>query len=112
MDINQHRNSLSKVWNKLEQGKLTIGFMGGSITEDGRAAHNWPEPVTRWFVESFPHARITVENAAIGATGSDLAVFRENAGERRVDPQALGGGAKQSRDRLHVLPRHVRCDVP
>lgn len=76
MDINQHRNGLSKVWNKLEQGHLTIGFIGGSITEDGRAAHNWPEPVTRWFVESFPNARIAVENAAIGATGSDLAVFR------------------------------------
>jgi hypothetical protein len=60
----------------LEQNsQLTIGFIGGSIT-DARPRHNWPEAVTAWFVETFPNASITVENAAIGATGSELAVFR------------------------------------
>ncbi|WP_029192644.1 hypothetical protein [Paenibacillus harenae] len=29
-----------------------------------------------WLAEQFPDARISVENAAIGATGSDLAAFR------------------------------------
>lgn len=76
MDIIEYRNNLLAVKNKLENGKLSLGFIGGSITEDGRAANNWPEPVIRWFVEGFPHARVTVENAALGATGSDLAVFR------------------------------------
>jgi hypothetical protein len=52
-----------------------IGFVGGSIT-DARPGHNWPEPVVAWLVEAFPGTRIAVENAAIGATGSDLAVFR------------------------------------
>lgn len=70
------RNSLARTRNKLRSGTVTLGFIGGSITEDGRSAHNWPEPVTRWFAETFPRARIVVENAAIGATGSDLAVFR------------------------------------
>ncbi|MDR6550399.1 hypothetical protein [Paenibacillus qinlingensis] len=76
METIQVRNHLSHVSKKLQTGQLTLGFIGGSITEDGSALLNWPEPVARWFVESFPHARITVENSAIGATGSDLAVFR------------------------------------
>ncbi|MGI6101308.1 MAG: SGNH/GDSL hydrolase family protein, partial [Bacillota bacterium] len=49
--------------------------MGGSIT-DSRGRSRWPEPVIAWFVKSFPKARIAVENAAIGATCSDQAVFR------------------------------------
>ncbi|WP_271749060.1 SGNH/GDSL hydrolase family protein [Cohnella sp. JJ-181] len=56
-------------------GKLTVGYIGGSIT-DGRPAHNWPEPVTRWLTANYPGVRIVVENAGIGATGSDLAAFR------------------------------------
>lgn len=72
----KHRNALWHTWRTLENnGKLTIGFVGGSIT-DARPRHNWPEPVTAWFVETFPNADISVENAAIGATGSELAVFR------------------------------------
>ncbi|MFC3798894.1 GDSL-type esterase/lipase family protein [Cohnella sp. GCM10012308] len=70
------RSSLTRTRNKLRSGTVTLGFIGGSITEDGRSAHNWPEPVTRWFAETFPRTRIVVENAAIGATGSDLALFR------------------------------------
>ncbi|MDF2648096.1 MAG: lysophospholipase L1-like esterase [Paenibacillus sp.] len=76
MKIYKYRNSLSRAKSKLQQGYLTIGYIGGSITQHGRSAHNWPEPVTRWFVQQYPNARISVENAAIGATGSDLAVFR------------------------------------
>jgi hypothetical protein len=47
--------------------------LGGSITA---GIHNWPEPVVNWFGDAFPDARISVENAAIGATGSPLAIFR------------------------------------
>lgn len=69
------RGPLRHTTDKLAKGGLTVGFIGGSIT-DGRPGHNWPEPVTRWLVETFPQARISVENAGIGATGSDLAAFR------------------------------------
>lgn len=75
MEIFQHRSGLGHTLRALRAGHLTIGFLGGSIT-DARARHNWPEAVTRWFVEQYPDVRIQVENAAIGATGSDLAVFR------------------------------------
>lgn len=69
------RSRLARTEQKIKQGKLVIGFIGGSIT-DGRPRHNWPEAVTAWFVDRFKGIKIVVENAAIGATGSDLAVFR------------------------------------
>jgi lysophospholipase L1-like esterase len=79
MEIYQNRSGLSRVKEKLKHGALTIGYIGGSITQHGRTQYNWPEPVSRWFVQQFPNARISVENAAIGATGSDLALFRAEA---------------------------------
>jgi hypothetical protein len=75
MEIWHHRGGLRRSLAALKNGKITLGFIGGSIT-DGRAPWNWPEPVTAWFVEKFPGVRVQVENAGIGATGSDLGVFR------------------------------------
>ena len=75
MEIQNHRQPLRRTLEALRNGKLTLGFIGGSVT-DGRFFNNWPEPVTAWFVERFPDARIVVENAAIGATGSELGIFR------------------------------------
>lgn len=71
----KHRGRLEHTLTGLNESRLTVGFIGGSIT-DGRSAHNWPEPVMNWFAETFPTCRFRVENAAIGATGSALAVFR------------------------------------
>jgi hypothetical protein len=70
-----HRKKLGRTFQKLQGGGITLGFIGGSIT-DARPRHNWPETVIAWFADRFRHARIRVENAAIGATGSDLAVLR------------------------------------
>ncbi|MBO9604945.1 MAG: SGNH/GDSL hydrolase family protein [Paenibacillaceae bacterium] len=75
MDIVNHRTPLSVTRRKLAQGKLTVGFLGGSIT-DARPRHNWPEPVIAWLADRYPEALIQVENAAIGATGSESAVYR------------------------------------
>jgi hypothetical protein len=73
--IHQHRGGLRRTLQAIRQGKVTLGFIGGSIT-DPRPGWNWPEPVCAWFYQTFPGLRVVVENAAIGATGSDLAVFR------------------------------------
>lgn len=75
MEIYQHRGRLQHTREALKAGKITLGFIGGSIT-DPRPEWNWPEPVCAWFVEKYPDVCVLVENAAIGATGSDLAVFR------------------------------------
>ncbi|MFC5403267.1 GDSL-type esterase/lipase family protein [Cohnella soli] len=74
-DIWRHRAPLEKFRRKLETGAVTIGFLGGSIT-DAAPGHNWPEKVLAWLTEAYPGVRFTVENAAIGATGSDLGCFR------------------------------------
>ncbi|GGD57315.1 acyl-CoA thioesterase [Paenibacillus nasutitermitis] len=57
------------------RGQVTVGFLGGSIT-DARPGHNWPEKVMNWLANRYPDVRFIVENAAIGATGSESAVFR------------------------------------
>lgn len=75
LEIFQHRGGLARTREALKRGDLTVGFLGGSIT-DARPGHNWPEPVTAWLAERFPEIRLSVENAAIGATGSLSAVFR------------------------------------
>ena len=73
--VYRHRGGLPVTRQRLAEGRLTVGFVGGSIT-DPRPHMNWPDYVVPWLVAEFPRARIVVENAAIGATGSDLAVFR------------------------------------
>jgi len=74
--VHRHRRPLVRTLHKLSTGALTLGFAGGSITADYGQNHNWPNPVTNWFVENFPGVRFTIENSAIGATGSDSACLR------------------------------------
>ncbi len=76
--VQRHRRGLERTRRAIESGALTIGFLGGSIT-DGRAAESWAEPVIAWFLSTFPGLRVTVENAGIGGTGSDSAVFRSDS---------------------------------
>ncbi|HEY8965314.1 MAG TPA: SGNH/GDSL hydrolase family protein, partial [Candidatus Methylacidiphilales bacterium] len=59
---------------RLAAGALTVGFLGGSITEG--VDWNWPVPLCRWLAQAYPHARIASENAALGATGSDSGCLR------------------------------------
>lgn len=75
LEIIKNRGVLNKTITAIKNGKLTIGFIGGSIT-DGRTRSNWPEPVSAWFINRFENLRVVIENAAIGATGSDAAIFR------------------------------------
>lgn len=75
------RGGLGNVFARLRQGRpTTILWFGGSITA-GAGASN-PEAasyrglVGRWFVDTFPNAKVTNVNSAIGGTGSDLGAFR------------------------------------
>lgn len=70
----RRRGSLRHTEAALASGAATLGFLGGSITQGISA--NWTEPVISWFQNQFPDVRFVVENAAIGGTGSNLAVFR------------------------------------
>lgn len=69
------RAPLNRMKEAIRRGRITVGFIGGSIT-DARVEYNWPEFVSRWLMDRFAGVRIQIENAAIGGTGSDLALFR------------------------------------
>lgn len=74
---------LAQVIRKAQYGEeITIGFLGGSITE-GRGAANiqdcYVSQVYKWWNDMFPQAKITVVNAGIGGTSSYLGVHRVDA---------------------------------
>jgi hypothetical protein len=67
------RAGLPNLFAKLEAGKeVRIAYLGGSIT----AQDGWRPKTLAWFQRSFPKAKVSQINAAIGGTGSDLGVFR------------------------------------
>ncbi len=59
----------------LEKKHVTVGFIGGSIT-DPRGRERWSEFLISRIVADYPDVTVDVENTAIGATGSDYAVLR------------------------------------
>ncbi len=71
----RRRGDLAHTRAALAQGRLTVGFLGGSIT-DPSTFNRWPEPLAGWLADAQPGVHLTIENAAIGATGSDLAAVR------------------------------------
>ena len=71
---------LAQVIRRAQCGEpITIGFLGGSITE-GRGAGSiqdcYVSQVYKWWCDTFPQAEITAVNAGIGGTSSYLGVHR------------------------------------
>ena len=59
--------------------ELTIGFIGGSITQGSGASkydNCYAHRVFNWFVETFPQSTFKEVNAGIGATTSELGAAR------------------------------------
>ncbi len=59
--------------------KLSVGFIGGSITEGCGASSpktSWAGRTCDWFEKTYPDTEFRFENAAIGGTGSMLGVYR------------------------------------
>lgn len=59
--------------------ELTIGFMGGSITDGsigGTETVCWRNQITGWFKDNFPEAQINPIKASMGGTDTYLASFR------------------------------------
>ena len=59
--------------------ELTIGFLGGSITQGSLAAepgNTYAFRVYQWFVDTFPHAKFHYVNGGIGGTDSFYGVSR------------------------------------
>ena len=73
----RRRGPLTRTQAAIVRGRLSVGFLGGSITAPGGTS--WSDALVAWLVDAFPAVRISVENAAIGATGSELAAIRTQA---------------------------------
>ena len=82
---------LVRVMDRAERGEpITVGVLGGSITEGARAsepANCYGARVADWWHTTFPKSTITFVNAGIGATGSDLGAHRvqRNLLEKKPD---------------------------
>jgi|GEM_PF-408345 len=62
---------------RLTVGKrLTVGYFGGSITENGGSDVGWRARTTAWLRAHYPDAEITEVQAAIGGTGTALGMYR------------------------------------
>jgi hypothetical protein len=66
-------------------GEISVAYFGGSIT----AADGWRPKSFAWLKQQFPKAQFTQINAAIGGTGSDLGVFRNQYDVLRHKPQLV-----------------------
>lgn len=84
MDTYIIRSALTRTKAALERGTLTIGYLGGSITE-GRTKRNWSRYFNAWICSEYPEVKIISENAAMGATNSILGCLR--AEKRILDRQ-------------------------
>lgn len=87
-DASTMRSGLTRTRAALARGRLTLGFLGGSITAAG-CEHNWPEPVARWFRRAFPSVEVRVVNAAVGGTGSEIGLFRTDRDILAHDPDLV-----------------------
>jgi hypothetical protein len=63
-------NFLAKT--KRRGAEIKVAYLGGSITEQP----GWRPKTLAYFKKSYPSARFSEINAAIGGTGSDLGVYR------------------------------------
>jgi len=67
------RQGIGNVLAKLEAGQpVTVAYLGGSIT----SMYGWRSLSKDWMAKTWPKAKITAVDAAIGGTGSGLGVFR------------------------------------
>ncbi len=75
---------LSNAYKHLVKGtrKLTLGYLGGSITlgtsaqSDGTLADSWVNLTTAWFKKQYPNTTIESVNAGVSDTGTNFGLFR------------------------------------
>jgi len=77
-----NRARLAQVMRRAQNGEaITIGFLGGSITEGYFSTTpelNYASRVTKWWQDTFPKADVSIVNAGVGGTGSIIGVHRMN----------------------------------
>jgi lysophospholipase L1-like esterase len=107
------RHPLSQLKQALDKQEVTFGFLGGSITE-ARVTHNWPDFFIAQFANQFKDIKLHIENAALGATGSEFGLMRvqEDIINKKVDcvfiEYAVNDWWTPSEDRIAAMEGIVR----
>ena len=78
------RGATARLWKVFEEAEagqpVTVGFIGGSITEGTGASTpqetGYPAMFGQFWAKQFPKSPLTIANAAVGGTGSNYAVTR------------------------------------
>lgn len=97
--------------------RITIGFIGGSITQGAVVSDEalcYAARVFKWWKDSFPKAKVRYVNAGIGATTSQLGVARVSDDLLKYDPdfvlveysvndndELLDGSSEGSGEQMH-----------
>jgi lysophospholipase L1-like esterase len=83
----------ARIYNAMAKARrgepVTIGVIGGSITAGSLASteeKRWANIVTNWWRTQFPSSAVSLTNAGIGATGSDIGTFRIQKDILQKDP--------------------------
>ncbi|MBP1670143.1 MAG: hypothetical protein H6Q21_2509 [Bacteroidetes bacterium] len=83
----------ARIYNAMAKARrgepVNIGVIGGSITMGSLAStenKRWANIVTNWWRTKFPSSSVSLNNAGIGATGSDIGTFRVEKDILRKDP--------------------------
>jgi lysophospholipase L1-like esterase len=103
---------------KAEKGeRIVIGLIGGSITQGARASQiekSYGYQVAKWWKENFSTAEISISNAGIGSTGSDVGVFRLNNHLLRYKPDLVfiefsvnDANTKMSAEKIEGIIRQI-----
>lgn len=101
----------------VEGEQITIGFIGGSITQGAVVSDEalcYAARVFKWWKDSFPEAKVRYVNAGIGATTSQFGVARVSDDLLKYDPdfviveysvndndELLDGSSEGSGEQMH-----------
>lgn len=81
------RDGIGNILSKLEKGEsVNIAYLGGSITETG---DGWRRQTSQWIRKNWPNAKVHEIHAAIGATGSEIGVYRLERDVLNLKPDLL-----------------------
>ena len=75
MEIINRRGGLPRFRKAIENGRLRLGFIGGSITEFAEY-RGWTESFVSGLMQLIPDVAISVRNAGVGGTASNYGAFR------------------------------------
>ena len=101
---------------------ITVGFLGGSITQDAVTSEHrfcYAYRVYDWFCQKFPKAEIKYVNAGIGATDSEFAAARVEEHLLQYNPDfilmehAVNDGCNEhNKETYEGVTRHILLNNP